>query len=327
VKTTRRVFLSQAGAGAVVIVVPGIAAAAYPDRPVKVIMPYPAGGAADTFARIVTVKLEKILGQPVVLDYKPGGTGTIAAEATARASADGYTLHVIDSGAFAYVPNMRKLNYDPLKSLTPVAPLGVVPMIVVAHPSLPARDIRELVAYAKANPGKLNCASAGVGSAHHLIAEFFKIRAGIQMNHVPYRGAAQYMTDLVGGQVDLAVSTLAPAIPYVQTGRIRALGLTTLKRSSAVPEVPTIAEQGFAGFDEKPWICFVGPAGIPPEVLEHLRAAFRKVYEDPEVVPALNKAGLEDVGAMSPSEMAEQMKVDLAKWGEVIRQAKITLDS
>jgi tripartite-type tricarboxylate transporter receptor subunit TctC len=326
--SNRRQLLLAAAAGAVAWPLARTAwAAGFPEKAVKLIMPYPPGGGADQWARIVALKLEKVLGQPVIFDYKPGGSTTIGAEATARSAPDGYTVHLIDSTAFAYVPNMRKVTYDPVRSFVALSPLGALPLMMVAHPSVPARNIQELVAYAKANPGKLNCASAGVGSPHHLIAEFFKIRAGITMNHVPYKGAVQYLADLVGGQVDLAVSTLAPAIPYLQAGRIRALGVSTARRSLALPDVPTIAEQGFEGFDEKPWNCFVGPAGIPAEPLDRLRAAFRTVLEDPEVVTALNKAGVEEVGAIPASQIAEQIRKDLAKWGDVIRQAKISIDS
>ena len=301
-------------------------ATGFPDKPVKLIMPYPAGGGADQWSRIVTAKLEKVLGQPVVYDYRPGGSTTIGAEAAARAPADGYTIHLLDTTAFAYVPNLRKVNYDPIGSFTPLALLGVLPMVLVAHPSLPARNLQELIALAKSRPGMLNCASAGIGSPHHLITEFLKIRAGITMNHVPYKGATQYIADLVGGQVDLAMATIPPTLQHLQPGRIRALGVTSAKRSAALPEVPTIAEQGFPGFDEKPWNCFVGPAGMSGEPLERLRAAFRTTLEDAEVSAALRKAGVEEIGSVAPDQIAALMRADFAKWGDVIRQARITLD-
>jgi tripartite-type tricarboxylate transporter receptor subunit TctC len=318
----------MAGAGAAAWTLAGRAAAApYPEKPVRLIVPYPAGGGADSWSRIVAPRLEKQLGQPVVFDYRPGGSTTIGADATARSPADGYTIHLYDSTAFAYVPNMRRVSYDPIKSFVPLAFLGVLPFVFVAHPSLPVKTIPELVAHAKANPGKLTCASAGVGSPHHLIAEIFKSRNGITMNHVPYKGAAQYIADLVGGQVDLAVSTVGPAAQHVQAGRLRALGVSTVRRSVALPDVPTIAEQGIEGFDEKPWNCFVAPAGLPAEPLERLRAALKVVLEDPEVIAALNKAGCEEVGRMPVAQITDTMRADLAKWGEVIRAANITLDS
>ena len=326
--TTRRDALRMAGAGAAAWTLAGRAAAAgYPEKPVRLIVPYPAGGGADAWSRIIAPRLEKQLGQPVVFDYRPGGSTTIGADATARSPADGYTIHLYDSTAFAYVPNMRRVSYDPIRSFVPLAYLGVLPFVIVAHPSLPVKTIPELVAHAKANPGKLTCASAGVGSPHHLIAELFKSRNGITMNHVPYKGASQYIADLVGGQVDLAVSTVGPAAQHVQAGRLRALGVSTARRSMALPDVPTIAEQGIEGFDEKPWNCFVAPAGLPAEPLERLRAAFKGVLDDPEVVAALNKAGCEEVGRVPVGQLTEMMRSDLAKWGEVIRAANITLDN
>ena len=324
---SRRDALKLAGAAAVTSLPGGARAQAYPDKPLKMIVPYPAGGGADSWARTVAGKLEKVMGQPVVFDYKPGGSTTIGADAAARSPADGYTMFMMDSTAFAYVPNMRKVNYDPIKSFSPVGLLGVGPMLLVATTSLPVRTMPELIAYAKANPGKVTIASAGVGSPHHLIGEFFKTRAGISLTHVPYKGAVQYIADLVGGQVDLAISTITPALPHIAAGRLRPLAVSSAKRSSALPDVPAMAEQGLAGFDEKPWTCFVVPAGVPPAVLEKLRAAYRTTIEDPEIAGTLRKAGIEDVGAWTPAQIAEQMQVDLVKWGEIIRKANIRLDS
>jgi tripartite-type tricarboxylate transporter receptor subunit TctC len=302
-------------------------AQAYPAKPVKMIIPYPPGGGADAWGRMVASKLEAVMGQPIVFDYKPGASTTIGAEAAARSPADGYTVFMIDSTAFAYVPNMRKVNYDPIKSFTPVGMLGVGPMLLLANPSLPVRNVQELIAHAKANPGKVTIASAGVGSPHHLIGEIFRSRAGIALTHVPYKGAVQYIADLMGGQVDLAISTITPALQHIASGRLRALGVSSAKRSSALPDVPAIAEQGLSGFDEKPWSCFVVPAGLPPAVLDKLRAAFRTTLEDPEVSGNLRKVGMEDVGGLTPVQMADQMQADLLKWGEVIRAANIRLDS
>lgn len=325
--TSRRQLICGAAAAASLGLVGAVRAAPFPEKPLRLIVPYPTGGGADQWARIVAGKAEKLLGQTIVFDYRPGGSTTIGADATARAPADGYTFHLMDSTAFAYVPNMRKVSYDPLKSFVPLAHLGALPMAIVIHPSVPARNLQELIAYARANPGKLNCGSSGVGSPHHLIGEFFKMRAGIAFNHVPYKGAAQYMADLVGGQIEMAVSTLGPAVAHHQAGRIRALGVSSAKRSSALPDVPSIAEQGFEGFDEKPWNCFVAPAGVPADALERLRSVLRTTIEDPEVVAALRKAGVEEAGTLSVSQVGEQMRIDLQKWGEVIRRANITMDS
>jgi tripartite-type tricarboxylate transporter receptor subunit TctC len=324
----RRRLLFLAGAAVSLGALPATSRAQnFPDKPVKMIIPYPAGGGADAWGRMVAGKLEKVLGQPIVFDYKPGASTTIGADAAARAPADGYTVFMIDSTAFAYVPNMRKVNYDPIKSFTPLALLGVGPMLLVANPELPVRNVQDLIAHAKANPGKVTIASAGVGSPHHLIGEIFKNRAGISLTHVPYKGAVQYIADLVGGQVDLAVSTITPALQHIASGRLRPLGVSSARRSSALPEVPSIAEQGLAGFDEKPWSCFVAPAGLEPAVLEKLRAAFRATLEDPEVAGGLRKVGMEDAGAWTVAQISEQMQADLAKWGDVIRAANIRLDS
>ena len=324
----RREAIKRMGAVAALgVALPGAGVAqSFPEKPIRMIVPYPPGGGADSWARTVAGKFEKVIGQPVIFDYKPGGSTTIGADAAARSPADGYTLFMIDSTAFAYVPNMRKVSYDPIRSFVPVGLLGVGPMLLVAGPHVPVRSVPELITYAKANPGKLTIASAGVGSPHHLIGEFFCDRAGISLTHVPYKGAVQYIADLLGGQVDLAVSTITPALPHLQSGRLRPLGVSSAVRSSALPDVPTIAEQGLPGFDEKPWTCFVTNAGVPTAVLERLRTAYRTTIEDPEVSNALRKAGIEEVGAWSPARIGEQMQADYVKWGEIIRKANIRLD-
>lgn len=307
---------------------PAAAQSAWPEgRNITMIVPFPPGGVADTVGRPVAEALARELKATVLVENRAGAGGGLGMAAAARAPADGYTLHQYDSTAFAYVPNMRKVGYDPLRSFVPVAFLGDAPFVLIAHPSVPARTLPELVAHARAHPGRLNVASAGVGSPHHLIGELLKQRAGITLNHVPYKGAAQYIADIVGGQVDLAVSTIGPAAQHIQSGRVRALGVTTGQRASSLPDVPTIAEQGFEGFDEKPWNCFVVPAATPADVVERLRTAFRAVYEDPEVVAGLRKAGLERVGSVPAERLTELMRADLAKWGEVIRRANITLEN
>ncbi len=324
---TRRELLQFAAAATALGSHSHSSAQTYPAKPMKMIIPYLPGGGADAWGRTVASKLETVMGQPIVFDYKPGASTTIGAEAAARSPADGYTVFMIDSTAFAYVPNMRKVNYDPIKSFTPVGMLGVGPMLLLANPSLPVRNVQELIAHSKANPGKVTIASAGVGSPHHLIGEIFRSRAGISLTHVPYKGAVQYIADLMGGQVDLAISTITPALQHIATGRLRALGVSSAKRSSALPDVPAIAEQGLNGFDEKPWSCFVAPSGVPPAILEKLRAVFRTTLEDPEVSGNLRKVGMEEVGAWTPAQMADQMQADLLKWGEVIKAANIRLDS
>jgi tripartite-type tricarboxylate transporter receptor subunit TctC len=327
-KNPLRRHLIGALAGATALSAPWVRAQpVWPDKPIRLIVPYPAGGGADSWSRIVSARLEKILGQPIILDYKPGASTMIGNEAGARATPDGYTFLLYDSTGFAYVPNLRKIGFDPINAYVPLAHLGAIPFVIVAHPSVPARSVKELVAYAKANPGKLNHASAGVASPHHLIAELFKLRAGIQMNHVPYKGAVQYVADLLGGQVDLAVSTVGPALQHIQAGKLVALGSAMKQRISVLPNVPSIAEQGFDGFDAKPWNCFVAPAGIPKVAQDTLSRALRSVIAEPEVVAALAKAGIEEAGTIPPEGIADAMRADFKLWGEVIREAKITLAS
>lgn len=322
---TRRQLVSALSASSALGVLGGARAQSWPDKPVRLIVPYPAGGGADSWSRIVAGRLEKVLGQPIILDYKPGASTMIGNEAGARATPDGYTFLLYDSTGFAYVPNLRKISFDPINAYVPLAHLGAIPFIFVAHPSVPARNMRELVAYAKANPGKLNHASAGIASPHHLIAELFKLRAGVQMNHVPYKGAVQYVADLLGGQVDLAVSTVGPALQHVQAGKLIALGGAMRQRVSVLPDLPSLAEQGFDGFDAKPWNCFVAPVGIPAIARETLSRALRSVIAEPEVVAALAKAGIEETGSLAPEKILDAMRDDSNTWGEVIRSAKITM--
>jgi tripartite-type tricarboxylate transporter receptor subunit TctC len=301
------------------------AAQSFPDRPIKIIISVPPGGSVDLWARIVTAKLEKLLGQPIVSDYRPGGGTAIGAEAAARAPADGYTIHQMGSAAYAFIPNMRKVPYDPLSSFVPLGALGSASMVLVVNPKVPARNIAELVAYSKANPGKLNCANSGLGSSNHLAAELLKMRTGIQFVNVPYKGGANYLSDLSGGVVDLAFTTPVVSIPFLQTGKWRAIGVASANRSALIPSVPTISEQGVPGFDVRSWVLFVGPAGIPAEPLARLRTAFRTSLENPEVVTALQNAGMEDVGSVPVDKVAELIRSELNKWGEVIRNAQITV--
>ena len=324
--TVRRRLIGAIAAAPAIISAPA-RAQTWPDKPVRLIVPYPAGGGADSWSRIVSGRLEKLLGQPIILDYKPGASTMIGNEAGARATPDGYTFLLYDSTGFAYVPHLRKISFDPINAYVPLAHLGAIPFIFVAHPSVQARNMRELVALAKANPGKLNHASAGIASPHHLIAELFKQRAGIQMNHVPYKGAVQYVADLLGGQVDLAVSTVGPALQHVQSGKLIALGGAMRQRLSALPDLPSLAEQGFEGFDAKPWNCFVAPVGIPAIAQETLSKALRSVIAEPEVVTALGKAGIEEAGTLPPEKLLDTMREDFATWGDVIRNARITLAS
>lgn len=323
---TRRTFLRSTAAGATAAFVPGVAVAAkYPERPINLTLGFPAGGGADNLCRPISERLEKLLGQPIIFDYKTGAGGLIAAEAIARAPATGYHFTFMDVAVFAYMPHMRKVSYDPLKSFTPIANMGESPYAFVAHKDMPFRNMNELVAYAKANPNKLNCGSGGVGTPHQLIAELFKLRTGISMKHVPFQGGTASLTGLSGGHVDLVVSPVSSLVPFLQGDRVRPLGVTSAKRATAVPEIPTVQEQGFADFDASPWTIFAMPARVPQEAVEVLSGAIHKTFEDRELVALLAQRGAENVGGMTIAQLTKRIEVDHEKWGEVIRKADIKI--
>jgi tripartite-type tricarboxylate transporter receptor subunit TctC len=266
-----------------------------------------------------------LLGQPIIFDYKTGAGGLIAAEAMARAPADGYYFTFMDMAIFAYMPHMRKVSYDPLKSFTPIANMGQSPYAFVAAKDRPFRNMNELVTYAKANPNKLSCGSGGVGTPHQLIAELFKLRTGISMKHVPYQGGTASLIELSGGHVDLVVAPVSSLVPYLQGDRVRALGVTSAKRATALPEVPTVQEQGFSDFDASPWTIFAVPTRVPEEPREVLRGAIEKTFEDRELVALLAQRGAENVGGMTIADLTKRIQVDYEKWGEVIRKAGIKI--
>lgn len=323
---TRRTFLRTIAAGSAVALVPGWAVAAkYPERPINLMLGFPAGGGADNLCRPLAQRLEKLLGQPIIFDYKTGAGGLIAAEAMTRAPADGYYFTFMDIAIFAYMPHMRKVSYDPLKAFTPIANMGQSPYVFVAAKDRPFGNMNELVTYAKANPNKLSCGSGGVGTPHQLIAELFKLRAGISMKHVPYQGGTASLTELSGGHVDLVVAPVSSSVPFLQSGRVRALGVTSAKRATALPEVPTVQEQSFPDFDASPWTIFAVPARVPEEPREVLRGAIEKTFEDRELVALLAQRGAENVGGMTIAELTKRIEVDYEKWGEVIRKANIKI--
>lgn len=294
----------------------------WPNRPVKVVLGYPPGGAADGTARPIEPKLQQALGQPVLFDYRPGAGATIAADFTAKASADGYTLHFVDSGPMTILPNGKKLGYDPFDSFTPIGMVCTGGTLLVAHPSIEANTVQELIAMAKAKPGALSYGTSGIGGAGHLAAELLQEMAGIRMEHVPYKGGSQAAADLIGGQVPLLFSSMATAIPHVQTGKMKAIAVTSLTRASALPEVRTVAEQGLPGFEASVWFAMVGPAKLPEEVVARVNGAINAALADPKVQDAIRRQGYEPVSG-PPGGLAAQIRADHEKWGKVIRDAKI----
>lgn len=297
----------------------------WPDRPIRFVLGYPTGGAADGVGRALTPRLEADVGQPWIIDYRPGAGATIAAEATARAAPDGYTLHLMDAGPMTIVPNGKKVSYDPVGSFAPIGMVCSGGTLVVAHPSVPANNVEELVKLARSSAQPLNYGTSGVGGAGHLAGELFQTMTQTKLVHVPYKGGSQAAVDLIGGQIPLLFSSMATAIPHVQSGKIRAIGVTSERRSAALPNVPTLAEQGLPGYEATVWFGLVGPAGLPADIVTRANRALNAALSDAAVQDAIRRQGY-DPEPGTPSEFAARIRSDLAKWGKVIRDAKIAFD-
>ncbi|WP_406623426.1 Bug family tripartite tricarboxylate transporter substrate binding protein [Acidovorax sp. SDU_ACID1] len=299
----------------------------WPARPVRVIVPFPSSGATDLVARVVTQRVSQDLGQQFVVDNKPGAGGTIGAGEAAKAQPDGYTLLLTTSSTHAISPHlMPRLAYDARKDFTPVAHLADAASVLLVTPSLPAKTVQELVAYAKAHPRALNYASSGNGTIVHLNAAAFSAQAGIEMTHVPYKGTAQSITDLATGQVHVLFDSIPTGMPHVKSGRLRALAVTSEKRSALAPELPTLAESGLPGYSSVTWFGVYLPAGAPPALVERIHKAFTQAMQTPEVAASLAKLGVEPAAPGSPAQFAAMVQADSARWAGVIRQHKITLE-
>lgn len=302
-------------------------AQSWPDKTIKMVLGYTTGGATDSTARIIGRPLEQILKQSVVVDYKPGAGASIGAEFVARAIPDGYTIGLTDTGPLCIMPNLRKVSYDPLTSFTPLSYVCTTGLVLIVNPELPVNSIQELIALAKSKPGSLSYASSGVGSVHHLAGELFKARAGVSIVHIPYRGAGPALTDLVGGQIPIMFATIGPALPMIAAGKARALGVTSLARSTSLPNVPTISEQGLKGYEAVLRFMVMGPAKMSSTVTSKFQSDFKTVIGDPTVVAELKKLGNDDIGYKSPAEIEALIQEDYRKWGNLIAQTKITLDT
>ncbi len=299
----------------------GAMAQTYPAKVIRLVVPGPPAGGADILARTVAQKLTETWGQQVIVDNRAGASGIIGSEFTAKAPPDGYTLMVGHSGTHAINAGLySKLPYDPVRNFTPITLVAITPNILVVHPSLPARSVRDLIAFAKARAGQITYASAGVGFSQHLAGELFASMAGLKMVHVPYKGSAPGMTDLIGGHVSLMFPNIPAAFPHIQSGRLRALGVTSLKRSSAVPAVPTIAESGLPGYEAVAWFGIFGPAGLPQDIVSRLNGEIVKIIAQPEVREQITRQG-GDPGGNSPDEFAAFVKAEIAKWARVIKQS------
>jgi tripartite-type tricarboxylate transporter receptor subunit TctC len=301
-------------------------AQAYPARPVHVIIPWPPGGLVDVLGRVVAEKLQASLGQPFIIENRPGAGGVIGADLAAKAAPDGYTLLLTTSALNMNAALPSKLPFDVLKDFDPIVVAATAPSILVVRPDLPVHNVRELIALAKAQPGKLTYASAGNGTPAHLSAELFKTMTGTDMLHVPYKGAPPAMVDQLAGRVDFHFANATVALPYVKAGRIRALAVTSATRSPLVPDIPTMAEAGVPGFEASQWIGFLAPHGTPPDVIERVATAVDQALAHEDVKAALAKQGMDVDGKSTPQAFAGYMKRDLAKWQDVVKRAHITVD-
>jgi tripartite-type tricarboxylate transporter receptor subunit TctC len=304
---------------------PQLHAQGYPNKPIRVIVGYAPGGSADAGIRPLARVLEAALGKPMVIEYKPGAAAGVATEFISRATPDGYTLYYADSGPLTVAPHLAKVGYNSLTSFTHLGHVCGSGSMLVVHPSTPFNSVADVVAASKREPSKWSYGTSGVAGPHHLSGEYFKSVTGANLLHVPYKGGGPAMTDLMGGQVPMLFSSLGPAVGAVKGGKIRALAVTSLKRSGAFPDVPTMDEAGVKGFDSTAWYGLVGPAGLAPEVMGRLRQALLKAGEDKSLRDQINATGC-DVDFLDPAQTVDKIKTDLAKWGRVIKEANIKVD-
>ncbi len=312
-------------AAALIVATPAIAQT-YPSKPIRMIVPFPPGGGVDGAARVLSQKLSEVLGQQVVIDNRGGSGGIIAAELAAHAAADGCTIFFAGTGSHGIAPHLyRNLPYDAVKDFSPIVAVGMTPYILVVHPGVPARSVKELIALAKAHPGSLNYASAGNGSALHLTGEMFKSMAGIDIVHVPYKGAAPALNDLLSGSVQMTFNPGVVIMPHVKTGRVRALGVTSARRTRLAPDLPTIAESGVPGFEATGWYGLMGPRALPDLVVKRLNQEVERALADKTFVERYAVLGVEPIGG-TPASFAAFIGSELAKWGKVVRESGARVD-
>lgn len=314
-------LLCALAATAALAVCPPLSATQYPTKPVKIVVPYPPGGPSDLIGRLIAQRLTTGLGQQVIVDNKSGAGGLIGTEAGVKSPPDGYTLTLIAS-AYTIFPSLYKLKFDPISDITPIIQVSQGPQLVVVHPSLPVTSTRELIALAKAKPGKLNFASGGQASLTHLATELFASMAGIKMNHVPYKGGGPAVTDTIAGQTDLYFSALAIALPHVRAGKLRAIAVTTSQRNAAAPDVPTVAESGLPGYEVVNWFGLVGPKGLPRPIVDRISTEVTMVLKLRETGERLEADGSSPAGG-SPEQFAAILKRDIEVWRDVVREAGV----
>lgn len=322
----RRQLLAWGGAAALTASPTVFAQGKYPDRPITLVVPTAPGGSTDFTARLISDSLARALGQPIVVDNKPGASGNIGNQIVARAKADGYTLLVSYSGYHVGNPHLfKKAGWDPIKDFAPVAMLTRAPQVVAARRDLPAGNMRELIAYAKANPGRLNYASSGNGSIQHIAGELFKQLTGTFITHIPYKGSGPAVQDLLGGQVDLFITTPAAVVGQIQAGKLKGLAVTSPKRLVSLPQVPTALEAGVKNFDLDSWFALYAPAGTPNDIVQRLNAEVGKILAMPDVRKKAEDSGT-DVETMTPAQLGAFTRKELDHWGAVIKSAHIVAD-
>jgi tripartite-type tricarboxylate transporter receptor subunit TctC len=304
----------------------GASAQPYPSKPVRIVVPFAPGGIADNSVRTIAERLGARLGQSVLVDNRPGASGNIGAEQVAKSAPDGYTLLLGYDGTMVVNPHVyAKLGFDTLRDFAPVTKLGDAASIIVAHPSVAAKDLRELIALAKAKPGSLSYGSAGTGSTAHLTCELLAQRAGIEMTHVPYKGGGQAITDVVGGQIPLVCTAIATAQQFLKSGKLKGIGLSSAKRSPAAPDVPTFVESGFPDLVLDSWVGILAPARTPRPIVERLQKDIAAVLQMPEVRERYAVLGIDPVGN-TPDEYAAQVRADLARWEQVVKKANVRVE-
>ncbi|HET7033335.1 MAG TPA: tripartite tricarboxylate transporter substrate binding protein [Casimicrobiaceae bacterium] len=298
----------------------------YPTKPIRLVVPFPPGGATDIIARAVAQKLSETWGQSIVVDNRPGAGGNIGTELVAKAAPDGYTLEMGTVGTHAINASLyAKIPFDNVKDFAPIILVAGVPNVLEVTPSLPVNSVQELIAYAKANPGKLNFASSGNGTSIHLSGELFKVMTGVQMTHVPYKGSAPALQDLIAGQVQLMFDNLPPSLPQIKGGKLRALAVTSATRAPALPDVPTVAESGLPGFEASSWFGLLAPVGTPPAIIAKINAEVAAWLASPEGKEKLASIGANAAGG-SPGDFARHIQAETAKWAKVVKESGAKVD-
>ena len=298
----------------------------FPQRPVRIVVPYTTGGSNDVIARLLAQQLQEAWGQPVVVENKPGAAGNIGASDIAKSAPDGHSLLLTNINIVSMNPGLiANMPFDPQKDFSPISLLGTTALALVVHPSVPANNVRELIDLARKGPGRLNYASSGNGSPQHMSAEMFKAMTKTSMTHIPYRGAAPAVNDLLAGQVQVTIGVVNQLIPHIRAGKLKALGVTTRKRLAQMPDVPTLDEAGVPGYESEIWLGLAAPSATPPAIIEQINQAIRKAMATADVISKLQSQGI-DVVVSSPDQMRQRGLEDLKRWGDIIRTAGIKVD-